>query len=198
MICTLGDLPITSPEQTFRDLASWADLVELVVFGDSLIRSGATTLLGLREASKRWSGGGSARARRAVRYVRAGVDSAMETRLRMLLVLAGLPEPTVNHVLERGDGGWRYRFDLCYPDLKLIVEYDGRQHAENDAQWRKDLIRREWLDRNGWRIIVVTATGVYAHPLDTLERVRDALRERGGRIPSRFRPDWPRHFPGRS
>jgi very-short-patch-repair endonuclease len=33
-------------------------------------------------------------------------------------------------------------FDPSYPGLKLIIECDGRQHAENTGQWRRDLSRR--------------------------------------------------------
>lgn len=47
------------------------------------------------------------------------------------------------------------------------------------------------LDRCGWRIIVVTAEGVYAHPAETLNRIRAALRERGcARLPRRPDPEW--------
>ena len=93
-------------------------------------------------------------ARYAVRYVRENVDSPMESRLRMLLVLAGLPEPTINLILRNADGSWRRRFDMCFPDLKLIIEYDGRQHAGNTRQWQGDLRRREERDALGWRIVV--------------------------------------------
>jgi very-short-patch-repair endonuclease len=48
--------------------------------------------------------------------------------------------------------------------LKLIIEYDGRQHAMNSAQWQRDLKRREELDALGWRIIVVTAADLYDAP----------------------------------
>ena len=44
-----------------------------------------------------------------------GVDSPMETRLRMLLVLAGLPEPRVNYLLRDEHGIVVRRFDLYYP-----------------------------------------------------------------------------------
>ena len=51
----------------------------------------------LDQAAATWSGRGAKFAvEGAARYVRNGVDSVHETRLRMLLVLAGLPEPTVN------------------------------------------------------------------------------------------------------
>ena len=64
------------------------------------------------------------------------------------------------------------RFDLCYPSLKLIIEYDGRQHAEDSEQWLHDLRRREALDRMGWRIIVVTRHDYYDTPEEVLCRVR--------------------------
>ena len=46
---------------------------------------------------------------------------ANESRLRMLIVLAGLPEPKVNHKLLDERGRVRRRLDLSYPDLRLIV-----------------------------------------------------------------------------
>jgi hypothetical protein len=71
----------------------------------------------------------------------------------LLLVLAGLPEPDVNFILRAPDGSWRRRFDLCYQGARLIIEYDGRQHAFDREQWSNDIARREELDglrrRNG-------------------------------------------------
>ena len=129
-------LPITTPQQTFLDLAAAGmDLVALVVLGDSLIKASRMSAEGLRDAALAWHGRGAKLARRAARFVRDGVDSAMETRLRMLLVLAGLPAPEVNFILHHPDGSWWMRFDMCYPALKLIIEYDGRQHAEDSRQW---------------------------------------------------------------
>jgi hypothetical protein len=75
------------------------------------------------------------------------VDSPQETRIRLLLVLAGLPEPCVNLIIRGRDGGWRRRYDLAYEELQLIVEYDGRQHAEDTRQWLTDIFRREELDQ---------------------------------------------------
>jgi hypothetical protein len=85
------NLPITAPEQTFLDLAAGLNLVASVVLGDSLIKAGRTSAAALRHAATTWHGRGAKLARRAACHVRDGVDSAMETRLRMLLVLAGLP-----------------------------------------------------------------------------------------------------------
>ena len=47
-----------------------------------------------------------------------------------------------------------------------------------------------------WRLIVITAEGIYDDPLRTLERVRDALIERGAsRVRRIFKPEWRVHFP---
>ena len=147
---TFRGLTIGSPTQTFLDLACTLDLVDLIVLGDSLVKAKRIRPEDLVAAASMWAGYGAARARKAAGFVRRGVDSPKETRLRMLLVLAGLPEPTVNLIIRNPEGSWRMRFDLSYPDLKLIIEYDGRQHSDNSAQWRRDLSRREELDGLGW------------------------------------------------
>jgi hypothetical protein len=122
----------------------------------------------------------------------------MESRLRLLLVLAGLPEPEVNVILRDSDGEWSMRFDLCYRELKLIIEYDGRQHAESIKQWKRDSRRREALDHMGWRVIVVDRDDLYVNPGETLDRICDVIQERTGRRPRLARTaEWRRHFPGK-
>jgi very-short-patch-repair endonuclease len=188
-------LRVSTPAQTFLDLATSLDLVDLVVLGDSLVKAKRVTSDDLVAAASEWAGGGATQARKAARFVRQGVDSPKETRLRMLLVLAGLPEPTVNVIIRNPDGSWRMRFDLSYPGLKLIIEYDGRQHAENSGQWRRDLARREELDRLGWRLIVVTSDDLHNAPEAVLNRVREALIDRGAvGIRRRFKTEWMRYF----
>lgn len=194
-VTVCGGLPLSTPAQAFLDLASaGATLVDLVIAGDSMVKKNDLDPQVFVDAADAWSGRNVRRARRAARLIRKGVDSVMETRLRLLLVLAGLPEPDVNFILRADDGSWKRRFDLCYPGIQLIVEYDGGQHRLDLRQWRSDLLRREELDRRGVRLIVVESDGIYTEPLLTLERVREALRERGVRVPKVFRSEWTRHF----
>jgi hypothetical protein len=121
----------------------------------------------------------------------------METRVRLLIVLAGLPEPVVNQVLRDGNGAWTHRLDLSYPDLRIAIEYDGRQHAESSHQWVRDVARREELDGLGWRMLVLLSGDVFDTPGRTLERICALLGERGR--PVRVtRDDWKGHFPGRT
>jgi hypothetical protein len=190
---TMRGLPVTTAEDTFVDLAGHLDLVDLVVLGDSLVRRRRTTPPDLVTAAEKVTGRHRQLALRAARLVRSGVDSPMESRLRMLLVLAGLPEPVVNHIEYDESGRWMRRYDLAYPDQRLAIEYDGRQHAESTQQWERDVQRREDLDREDWRIVVVLAKGIYREPGRTLERVVEVMASRGTRAVMRS-DEWRLHF----
>jgi hypothetical protein len=191
---------LSTPLQVFKELASLrVDLVSLVVFGDSLVKAGRVTPDVLIASVENWTGKGARTARRAARLVRAGVDSAPESRLRMLVVLAGLPEPEVNLIVRTSEGEWHRRFDLCFPELKVIIEYDGKQHLRDPERWSKDILRREMLERQGWTLIIVNADALFNHPAGTLERIRTVLRDRGCRdLPARADAVWHRHFSTRS
>ncbi len=168
------------------------------MLADSLVKEKRTSLVELAEAAAAATGKGRRVAVRAAGLAREGVDSPMETRLRLLLVFAGFPEPTPNLILRLGGGEWQRRFDLSYEGCRVLIEYDGRQHRDVVEQWLTDINRREELDRLHWRVVIVTAEGIYDEPWRTLERVRDVLIERGlPGVPRRFRPEWRLHFPGR-
>lgn len=183
----------------FVELADELSLVELVVAGDWMVRRHRVRIKDLRRTTSSATGHAGRLARQAVRYVRSGVDSPMETRLRMLIVLAGLPEPVVNMSVRDVDGEPVRRFDLSWPEVRVIVEYDGRHHVERIEQWESDLARREEIDDEGWRILVVVAAGIYTDPGRTVERVFRVLRARGlPDLPERPSEDWRPHFPGRA
>jgi hypothetical protein len=190
-------LPVTGPAQTFLDMSQVLGLVDLVVLGDSLVRKKRFTPDELVALAEKHRGPHSRLARRAARLVRAGVDSPMETRLRLLIVLAGLPEPEVDHRVHDDDGTLLRRYDLSYLPFRLIIEYDGRQHAESDEQWLSDIGRDEALDDEQIRRLVVVSRDIYSTPANTLARITRAMRRAGMPVP-RLRHEWRRHFPSRS
>lgn len=189
---TKDGIRLSSPERCLCELATdGADLVELVVLGDSLIRAKATTPEELISFADSWPHRRAAVASRAARLVREGVDSSMESRLRMLIVLAGLPEPTVNVIIRHRNGDWKRRFDLCYRELKLLIEYDGEHHVLDSEQRARDLERREELEHQGWRIIVIQKEHIYRAPDRVLERICIAREDCGADRPScRTRSNW--------
>lgn len=184
----------------FVELAEELSLVELVVAGDWMVRRHGVRIKDLRRAAAAAPPGHAGRlARQAARFVRRRVDSPMESRLRMLIVLAGLPEPVVNMSVHDVDGEPVRRFDLSWPDVRVVVEYDGRHHVERVEQWEADLDRREEIDDEGWRILVVVAAGIYTDPGRTVDRIFRLLRARGlPDLPERPSEDWRPHFPGRA
>ncbi len=191
---TVRGVRVSTPERLFVELAEQLHLVDLVVAGDALVRWHGVTPEQLVAAARDVLGRVGRLARRGASLVRRDVDSPNETKLRVLLVLAGLPEPVVNHKVRWPDGEVRYRFDLSWPWAKVLVEYDGRQHRDDLDRWDADLSRRDWLDAEGWIVVPVVARGLYRRPDETLARVRAALTRAGVVIP-RGSDEWRRWFP---
>lgn len=187
-------LAVTTGADLFCELGEFLGLVDLVVAGDAMVRARLVRPRQLVEAAASLTGDHGARTRRAAALVRDKVDSPMESRLRMLIVLAGLPQPSVNPEIR--DGAFRTRVDLCYLELKLIIEYDGQQHrAEDLDQWDRDNDRLAWFARHDWELVPVISRGIYRRPEETLQRVCDAIERRGGVVPE-LDPAWQLHFPG--
>ncbi|MCF6378341.1 hypothetical protein L2K70_12070 [Nocardioides KLBMP 9356] len=188
---------VSGDVQMFVELSGQLTLVDLVVVGDWLARRRGVTPEQLVRACRRSRHKDRRKALAAARYVRSGVDSPMETRLRMLLVLAGLPEPEVNLKIRAQDGEVIRMYDLCYPAVRVAVEYNGKLHVEVIATWEADLERRADMDDEEWRLVVVTSSGIYQDPVRTLRRVHRVLLARGmPDVPLRLLDDWRPHFPG--
>lgn len=192
-VAEVRGLRVTTAERTFLDLAPMLDLVNLVVLGDSLVRRGWTTPDRLRTAARQWRGSGVGLARRAAQFVRERVDSPRETLVRLLMVLAGLPEPTVDHRILDSNGDLLYRLDLAYERFRLGIEFDGRHHANSDDQWLHDLERREELDGMRWRLVVVVGRHLFTQPEEVLQRIVAAGRSQGMSLPHPT-SEWRPHF----
>jgi Protein of unknown function (DUF559) len=191
--CRRRGVPVTTPELTFIESCQELGFVDRVTAGDWLLRLGHTTPTDLATAVASSTAHGVKRARRALTHVREQVDSPRETILRLMLVFARLPEPTPN--LRLGD---RHDFiarpDLVYLAYRVVVEYDGQHHWSTEGQREYDIARREALEAAGWRVIVVTRTGM-RRPQDVVQRVYRALREGGyDGPPPRFNDTWCRWF----
>lgn len=194
---TVDGRRVSAVTRMLVELAELLGFVDLVIVGDHLVRRRKVTCVELGKAAAAAGGERGRAARRAAAFVRERVDSPMETRLRLLIVLAGVPEPQVNRVIRDLDGEPVRRYDLSWPTVRVVVEYDGRQHIEREAAWESDLDRREAMDDEGQRLLVVTAKGIYTDPGRTVERVFRVLRARGlAGLPDRPRDDWRPHFPG--
>jgi hypothetical protein len=187
-------VPVTSPEQTFCHLAKHLGLVDLVALGDRLVKKGRCSTADLVAYAEGWEGQCQHEAVFAARLVRDGVDSVPETALRLLMTLAGLPEPEVNIRIRDTDGRVRFRIELGYEGNLLAIEYDGRWH-DAPEQKEHDETRRSGLSATkGWTFVIVKADELYNTPEMLLERIRDDMRSVGISVPAALSDDWRRHF----
>ena len=122
------------------------------------------------ETHKRFPG--NVRLRRALELAEPATESPMETRLRLLLVLAGLPRPQVQVPLHDDKGHFIGRPDLYYPTQRLAVEYDGATHRETMTA---DHRRQNRLLNAGYRLLRFTAADVLSTPDSVVRLVRQAL-----------------------
>ncbi|HZC26494.1 MAG TPA: hypothetical protein VE287_05685 [Actinopolymorphaceae bacterium] len=184
--------PVASPGQTFADLAAHLTLVDLTILGDAMIRRGFTTPDELRRAVGAMDGRrGSQMARRSVSLVRQRVDSPMETWVRLLIVLAGLPCPEPGLEVLDDDGQWVATVDLQYPAQRIAIEYDGDLHRTSRRKYQHTVATRERLRELGWEIIVLTAHDVMVRPHHMLRRIYERLRARGHPLlPPAIDPGW--------
>lgn len=184
-------LPVTDPVSTFLDCAARYRLVEAVIIGDALVRREFATCEQLIAAARHVRGLAGLRASRAAVFVRPRVDSPMETRLRLLIVFAGLPEPMTNRDAYSPGGRWLARPDLSWPQVFVSVEYDGAHYFATDRQRRSDNRRRTGMADHGWVEIAVMSEDLFIEPWRLLLRIRRALAERGVLdLPDRLDAGW--------
>jgi len=115
---------------------------------------------------------GVARLRQVIELAEPKTESAMETRLRMLLVLAGLPRPEVQASIRDEQGRFLGRPDLFYRLHRLVIEYDGGNHRDRLIQ---DNRRQNGLIAAGIRLLRFTAADVYGAPDTVVMHVRHGL-----------------------
>jgi Protein of unknown function (DUF559) len=173
-----GGFPMTTAVETWCLLGGVLGVEALVVAGDHLIRRGVpnpeAVLADLRNAFDGVRRLGSERLQRALALLRPGVRSPRESLLRVLLVLAGLPEPAINVRLFAG-GRYLGEGDLVYRSARLVLEYEGDHHRTDAEQWRADIRRRERFEDAGWSVLRVTSDDVFRHRNELIARVRTRL-----------------------
>lgn len=183
-------LPTTAPVDLVRECLPWLSLVDAVVLADAVLRLRSVDAVRARAAWAESLGTRPGRGRDLVRLVDGAAESAMETRLRVLLILAGLPRPVAQ--VEVVAGGRRRRLDLAYPELKIAIEYDGDHHYTTEAQKHADIECEAALRAEGREVIRVVSHGIYRDPAGTVRVVAATLGRRGRAV--RTSDEWRAHF----
>ena len=192
-IVDVDGLRITSRVRTWLDLTVHLHRDQLVIIADHLVRhprpwaEGRNTPYAtpdiLAAAIEAHPGRGRPLLREALSLARIGSDSPAETRLRLAAARAGLPGPVLNRrqFEGRADLG---EPDLAWPDWKVCLEHDGRDHRTK-AQQEKDIARRERREQHGWIEVQTVANDLTDGCRRGIERLTAVLRRRGWE-PGRF------------
>lgn len=179
-IAIIAGVPVTSAIRTGFDLArrrrpgSEHDLVESVVPIDALAharRINAQDLLAYAQLHPGWRG--VRLVADVVRLCDRGAESPMETRLRLKLVLGGLPAPATQYEIRDAAGRSVARVDLAYPELRIAIEFDGEHHR---SIWANDLVRQNTIIGLGWTLLRYTGRDVYRRGTSIVTQV-DAARQ---------------------
>jgi len=176
----IDGLPVLNPVDHWLQLAG-ASLDEMIEVGDGLVRR-RNPLLKLSQMHARLdqlAGTPHAKlARRAIESIRPGTESIFETRVRLIIVHAGLPEPEVSPGIWFAGGGFTLHPDMGYTKAKVAVEFDGMIHVNSRQHMDEDAARRNHYLDAGWQIITVTASHLQ-HPESWLRSIETALIIRG-------------------
>lgn len=176
-------LPIEHPARMWRQTAATWDLDDLIAAGDHLV-SPRRSLATLDELRREVDDAGDLHGRvlsRALAEIRIGSETAEETKLRLCLVRAGLPEPKLNLSISAPDGRFVARLDLAYPRYRVAVESDGRIHAFDEAQFARDADRWDDIRAAGWTLVRILSHHLRPDPQIAIDKVTEALWAAGWR-----------------
>jgi very-short-patch-repair endonuclease len=163
----------TSILRTIADISAAVSLTEAVVVADAALHSRLVTLDELNTwASTQAGRPGIGRVRSVISLADPKAESQMESRLRMLLFLGGLPRPKSQVSIYDSAGRFVGRPDLYYEASRLGVEYDGGTHRNSLVE---DNHRQNNLLGAGVRLLRFTAADVLQDPAAVVQHVKAML-----------------------
>jgi hypothetical protein len=192
-VIDLDGLRTTSIRRTLADVGREWQLTDTVVAVDDALADGRVVLLELQTAAlaqTHWVGCG--RAARALSLARVGAHSPHETRTRLALLAAGLPEPLLQQAVLVGSRLVAV-LDMYWPDHGVFAECDGM--VKYTDPWRgaspTEALRLE--KRRQDDLLDLDLRGVRLTPEDVRERLDAkvarlaALLDHGRRTTPRYR-----------
>jgi hypothetical protein len=162
----------------FVGAASQATLIQLISIGDWLLHRGLLRASIVRHLALTdpWRPG-STGALAVLDLLDGRSRSLPESECRSICLFSGLPVPEINaDIVEAGE--FVGCGDLVYRLWRLVVEYEGRQHAFSTKQFGRDIERYRGFRHHGWAYLQVTQHDV-ARPKALAIRIHDELSRRG-------------------
>ncbi|BBZ30737.1 hypothetical protein MMAD_50320 [Mycolicibacterium madagascariense] len=177
-VTLVAGLPVTTRTRTAFDLGRHLGRGDAVARLDALKRATAFHEADVMALIERYRGARGVRSLRSVLpLVDVGAASPRETWLRLLLVDAGLPQPSSQYRIFDGQSLVKV-LDLGWEDYLVGAEYDGDQHRTDRRQYAKDVRVKRQLARLRWNVTYVIKED---RPDEIIRSVRGALLARGWR-----------------
>jgi very-short-patch-repair endonuclease len=177
--CIVRDMRCTTPARTAFDIGRTLEPDVAIPILDALMnatRLKPADVLAVADARPRHRG--VQRLRAAIALSDAGAESPQESRVRLLLVRAGLPDPETQIEFRDQYGKPHIRVDMGWRQWCVAVEYDGVQHWTDRRQRSWDIDRIAILEAMGWVVIRVSAE-MLSRPDVVVARVTNKLRAAG-------------------
>ena len=176
---TFGDalrLKCTSMERTVVDCARFGGFESAVIVGDNALYRGASLALMASMVDSLPGKRGVMRARRVLAVLDGKAESAGESRMRMFLARMDIPKPVLQYKIVANFK--EYRADFAWPELKLILEFDGNDKYYKDHRTpevlREERRRENRLVEQGWRFIRIEWVD-FDQPGELRQRIYSAL-----------------------
>ncbi len=182
-------IPCTAAARTLIDLAGPLRGERLEAAFESARRMGLVSVEHLARRAGELCGRGKRGSAliRALVADAAGTNRALESRLELktwrLWRSTSLPRPVRQRWVDLPDGS-SARIDFALDAVKIGVEAEGYDFHGNRLRWKRDHRRVAMLESLGWRLVVVTWDDVTRHPVETVDRIRAAIAERGAFAPT--------------
>lgn len=174
---------VTSPVRTAFDVARRVPYPQSVEVVDALYQATNLTRAVLAEYSRTHRGlRGGPRVPAVIEASDEGAESVWETRARLAVVAAGLPPPRTQVDIRRADGSFIARVDMCWPEYRVVFEYDGDAPHATTAQRDRDIVRWNDLHEAGYVVIRVRAPHLRDGAAKALGQLRSALRAAGAPV----------------
>lgn len=185
-------IAVVGPAFAWASLATVLSLEESIAAADALVHIPRTSDGQHRDPDAAKAGlaalhavaqTGDLAARRAMAealpHVRVGSASSPETALRLGILRAGLPEPTLDYEVRQPDGSLVGVTEFAFERWRVLVEYEGDHHRTDRAQWHRDIQKHRECAALGWTVLRIAARDTQPTTDAAIGLIAGALRRAG-------------------
>lgn len=147
-------LPVTTLERTLVDCARLLAPLPGMVVADAALRAGADRAAAAELLGRLIGHRGVVLARSILVLADDGAESPGESATRFVLLRDGWPIPTTQLEVDTRIG--RFWTDLGWPELRLLLEYDGRTKYLSADDLAREKRRHDAIVETGSRLLRVT------------------------------------------